>query len=273
MDKNKDYYAILGVLPTAEDVVIRAAYKALAQRYHPDRTRETGPDASKRMALINEAYAVLSDPVKRKEYDALRGSNTQSGGSYFEESNEDVPPSFDPLEKDWKLASTYYPDLPELEAQLSRIAWRLGYSFRAYMLAEKAFEKREQVASEMEQKFLELYFGTNSTIVEFAKHLISLGNKAAAKELNEAIRVLGDSVNPEIIVKQINFDFELSLTENQQKLLDAIWEGNCEKVYNLLRENVRPEGIWDEKGRSPLDLAKLRGDSLMIRLLKSFGAR
>jgi len=81
MDKTKDYYAILGVLPTAEDVVIRAAYKVLAQRYHPDRTQETGPDASKRMALINEAYTVLSDPDKRKEYDALRSANssTKSG--------------------------------------------------------------------------------------------------------------------------------------------------------------------------------------------------
>jgi curved DNA-binding protein CbpA len=39
MDASKDYYAILGLTPSAEEVVIRAAYKALAQRYHPDRTK------------------------------------------------------------------------------------------------------------------------------------------------------------------------------------------------------------------------------------------
>ncbi|WP_103965400.1 J domain-containing protein [Nitrosomonas ureae] len=37
MNENKDYYAILGVTPLADNVVIRAAYKALAQRYHPDK--------------------------------------------------------------------------------------------------------------------------------------------------------------------------------------------------------------------------------------------
>ena len=185
MDKNKDYYAILGVLPTAEDVVIRAAYKALAQRYHPDRTGETGPDASKRMALINDAYAVLSDAARRKEYDALRGSSTQSGGSYFEDA-EDAPPAYDPLEKEWSVAVTFYP-----EARLSKLAWRLAYSFRAYMLAEKAFEKREHVAAELEQKFMELYFGSNPKILDFARSLISGGHKAAAKALNKAISVLG----------------------------------------------------------------------------------
>ena len=37
MNSTKDYFAVLGVLPTAEDIVIRAVYRALAQRYHPDR--------------------------------------------------------------------------------------------------------------------------------------------------------------------------------------------------------------------------------------------
>lgn len=68
MDSNKDYYAILGVLPTAEDIVIRAAYKALAQRYHPDRTGHSS-EANAAMAEINEAYSVLADPEKRDKYD------------------------------------------------------------------------------------------------------------------------------------------------------------------------------------------------------------
>ena len=37
MDLNKDYYKILGVLDNAEDIVIKAAYRALAQKYHPDK--------------------------------------------------------------------------------------------------------------------------------------------------------------------------------------------------------------------------------------------
>jgi molecular chaperone DnaJ len=65
----KDYYAILAVTPAAEDVVIRAAYKALVQRYHPDRHPGDQTEANAKMAEINEAFSVLSDPMKRKQYD------------------------------------------------------------------------------------------------------------------------------------------------------------------------------------------------------------
>lgn len=62
----KDHYQILGVLDDAQDIVIRAAYKALAQRYHPDKWKGDVNEANSRMAQINEAYGVLSDPIKRK---------------------------------------------------------------------------------------------------------------------------------------------------------------------------------------------------------------
>ncbi|HET7817576.1 MAG TPA: J domain-containing protein [Sphingomicrobium sp.] len=63
----RDHYEVLGVAPTSEDVVIRAAYRALMRRYHPDK----GPaaDMSGRALEINAAYAVLGDPDKRARYD------------------------------------------------------------------------------------------------------------------------------------------------------------------------------------------------------------
>lgn len=72
MNVDTDYYEILGVLANAEDVVIRATYKALAQKYHPDRDKGDAYTANIKMATINEAYSVLSDPKKRAEYDLLR---------------------------------------------------------------------------------------------------------------------------------------------------------------------------------------------------------
>ena len=65
----KDYYRTLGILDDAEDIIVRAAYRALAQRYHPDKWGGDQSDATKRMAEINEAYGVLSDPIKRTQYD------------------------------------------------------------------------------------------------------------------------------------------------------------------------------------------------------------
>ena len=70
MDIRKDYYAILGVLPSAEDVVIQGAYRGLAHRYHPDRFKGNPGEAHARMSAINEAYATLSNATWRQEYDA-----------------------------------------------------------------------------------------------------------------------------------------------------------------------------------------------------------
>ncbi len=70
----KDYYAILQVSAHAEREVIDAAYRRLARKYHPD--VDPGPDAADRMRDLNEAYEVLSDPGKRREYDRARGYTT-----------------------------------------------------------------------------------------------------------------------------------------------------------------------------------------------------
>jgi len=67
----KDYYKILGVDADAGQQQIKDAYRGMALRYHPDRNRDN-PAVAERMKEINEAYAVLSDPKKRKEYDSLR---------------------------------------------------------------------------------------------------------------------------------------------------------------------------------------------------------
>lgn len=61
-------YEILEVSPTARPAVIRAAYRCLAQEYHPDKN-PGDTEAAARMALINHAYSVLIDPLQRGRYD------------------------------------------------------------------------------------------------------------------------------------------------------------------------------------------------------------
>jgi len=67
----KDYYKSLGIEADARQQQIKDAYREMALKYHPDRNRDN-PEAAERMKEINEAYAVLSDPNKRREYDSLR---------------------------------------------------------------------------------------------------------------------------------------------------------------------------------------------------------
>ena len=64
----KDYYQILGVNKSAGDEEIKRAYRKLAMKYHPDKNPNK-KEAEERFKEINEAYAVLSDKEKRKQYD------------------------------------------------------------------------------------------------------------------------------------------------------------------------------------------------------------
>ena len=62
------HYDNLKVARNAPPEIIRAAYKTLSQKYHPDRNSDN-PDSIRVIQIINSAYAVLSDPVKRREHD------------------------------------------------------------------------------------------------------------------------------------------------------------------------------------------------------------
>ncbi len=85
----KNYYEILGVPENATQEEIRKRYRELVKKYHPDINKDN-PEAAKKMAEINEAYQVLSDPKKRAQYDAMRrggfsGSPGGTGGYTFED--------------------------------------------------------------------------------------------------------------------------------------------------------------------------------------------
>ena len=67
MPNLRSLYDVLNVAPEAEPVVVEAAYKALIKKYHPDQAVEA--PVSKDATQINEAFAVLKDPVKRADYD------------------------------------------------------------------------------------------------------------------------------------------------------------------------------------------------------------
>lgn len=82
----EDYYTILGVEPQASARQIKEAYRRLALEHHPDRHRDH-PEAAETMKRLNEAYAVLSNPGKRREYDALRRQFGASAHSHYRDAH------------------------------------------------------------------------------------------------------------------------------------------------------------------------------------------
>lgn len=90
----KDYYEVLGVNKNADEKEIKSAFRRLAKKYHPDVSKE--PDAAEKFKEAQEAYAVLSDPEKRSQYDKYGHAafDQMNGGAGFDFSDFDFSDIF-----------------------------------------------------------------------------------------------------------------------------------------------------------------------------------
>jgi len=98
-ETKRDYYEVLGVEKTADEAALKKAYRALAKKYHPD-MNPGDAEAEKKFKEASEAYAVLSDPEKRRQYDQFGhaafegGMGGQGGFGGFDFSGSDFTDIF-----------------------------------------------------------------------------------------------------------------------------------------------------------------------------------
>ena len=131
-NNGKDYYAILGVPPHVSEDELKKAYRRLALQHHPDKN-PGDPKAGERFKEISEAYAVLMDQQKRRQYDAFRQAPAGAGGAPggFRYSQEEI---FRDLFSN--------PDLTSVFAEMNREFARAGIRFDDAFVRQVFFGSR-----------------------------------------------------------------------------------------------------------------------------------
>ena len=123
----RNLYVVLGIAPDASPEVIRAAYRTLAKKYHPDRV---GPAGTKRFREIAEAYRVLSDPESRGAHNRELNLPRSDEHSIVEPLRSESPPDAEPMVPD-PLASRRSVHTRRPSVGEDFLDWTMRYSTRS----------------------------------------------------------------------------------------------------------------------------------------------
>jgi len=233
----KDYYRILGVLDDAEDIIIKAAYRALAQRYHPDKWGGNQNDATKRMAEINEAYSELSDTARRKKYDKeffkFKSRNEESDEP-SETFNEE---ELNEIDEAWVLATEFYPSIKRDFEELRKINSVLANTFKVRLVETKNFNQSSEIKKQYEQEYSKRYYGENEYVRNFAKFLLTNNQKKAAVRVNTIVRLMGGSATYTQIFDKILNEFPILHDICREQFIVPSRERTWDALVKRYKEN------------------------------------
>ncbi len=249
MINGKTYYQILGVLDDAEDIVIRAAYKSLSSKYHPDKWIGDKSFANEKMSEINRAYETLSDTKKRARYDD-EISDSKSGNSYEESTDSgNFDEFFADSDEDWRFATEFFPDAEQYFQKLKKFSPYLALAYRQKLLETKDFKSLKDIYRVAKNIYLERFFGTDSLTKVIAENLLTKGRKDVALEINKAVRIMGDSVPPSVMLKKVLDKFFLreSAVDTFSKVVESKSAEDYKTAFRYLNYTLRTEkNIKDE---------------------------
>lgn len=214
--KNRTLYEILEVSEDSSSDFIKAAYRILASKYHPDKVDNKAKSNSKSMSDINEAYRILSDHILKSEYDRelskerktnkkYNGNQKNNHSNYygvFKENQEEIAK--------WEIVEEYHPQIKKISNNLYKISEDLFLEYAKIVLSGKEYNQIQSIAEHMEIDFLKNNFGLNPRAQHFGKKLLLSNQTLAAKKFRLTIKTVDDKVKVSKIENKICQEFNIN---------------------------------------------------------------
>ena len=179
-------------MPSIDGAVIKAAYVARLKKYHPDVFKGDNGAAEHMTQDLNEAFDVLGNPDRRREYDALRKSHASNMRPF--EADNAIEISIDEeigIDEKWKYVADYYPEAQKMYEELDQISPSLSFSFKSIVLETKSVEHARKISEDLRVEFMGKNFGHDKLIHEFVFAAFREGRRDIAIEVYKVIRFLG----------------------------------------------------------------------------------
>ena len=184
-DQSKDYFAVLGVTPQADPAVMKAAYRALAKKYHPDHHTDSVGPAREKFLEVQEAYELLSDEEQLANYMHMR-TRMQNEEAAAAMRNQ-RPTVYLRLDDRWDHLVREYPDLRQYHARFCLTSPKLGQQFKLIILGTSNKSSYRKIATRMKRQFYRRYFSYHRDLQTLARRLAGKRRRHALRELSREI--------------------------------------------------------------------------------------
>jgi hypothetical protein len=201
-----NYYEVLGVNIKAEAIVIRSAYKAMVQKYHPDKAvgQKQIDKYLEKTKLINEAYNVLSDEAKRQKYDEELSNNKSeknlNNEGFKKDNDSSSKKQSNQSSDDWETVIKYFPDVNTYYNELEEISEVLAGEFKLYILNEKEFKKAKDFYEKLKKRFFYDVFGNYKECQYFGLWLLKNKKKELFLEFREIFCLMSKSIDSKELI-------------------------------------------------------------------------
>ena len=189
-DPSKDYFAVLGLSSEADPEVVKAAHRALAKKFHPDRNQNDDGEPKQKFHDIQEAYEVLSDDDRLQQYLRLRAQmlmqeqmqKTKAAGPQLR------PRVYLKLDDRWEHLVRKHPELSQHYARFCFMSHKLGNQFKLIILGTQDHTRFRRVAAKLERQFYRKHFSYHGNLQTLARKLAENHRRHAVRMLQSEIK-------------------------------------------------------------------------------------